>query len=137
MADSNNSLHWMSFIYLKPLSVYSYFSLKTSLKVFRNRNDLLNSNLSGKAVINRMITINEDSQHISSRNSEPALHLFKSRGKNFATHIQRKMDWKQFSRVAQDKFCQKLVQTAIVKMQKLAKLEREKDLYQSKTSKMF
>lgn len=38
------------------------------------------------------------------------------------------MDWKQLSRVAQDKFCQKLVQTATVKTQKLAKPEREKDL---------
>lgn len=80
---TNDSLHWMSCIHLKPLSVYSYFSLKCSLTVSRNRNDLQNSSLSDQAVIDGQI-INEYSKHISPRKSGPELHLFKSWGKNFA-----------------------------------------------------
>lgn len=47
------------------------------------------------------------------------------------------MDWKQLSSVAQDKFCQKLVQTAIIKTQKLAKLEREQTNKRARLIKCF
>lgn len=101
---TNNSIHWMSCIHLKPLSVYSYFSSKCSLTVFRNRNHLQNSSLSDQAVINGL-TINEQSKHISPRKSGSELHLFKSWDKTLVFQNRLK---KKLSEVAQGQFCKKI-----------------------------